>query len=216
MIYSLLNRDTATRLHEEGYVLGKRHFKLFSFSRLFGTRQVFGGYVVFVSPVLFYVTSSDEEFINELCSNALKAKNVMLEVNTLRVSEVSVLPDPEVVTRMVMNTMSPITVYSTVYTADGKRKTYYYSPYEPDFSHLISENLKKKHLLITGQEINGEVSLEPLRVREVIGMFKRTIIKGWIGKFRVCGPVELLKIGYDTGFGPKNSIGYGMVEIEPQ
>lgn len=213
MIYSLLNRDTAAQLHEEGHVIGKRHFKLFSFSRLFGKRQSFGGYVVFTGPVSFYVTSSDEAFLNELCSNILKAKSVVLEMNMLKVAEVSVLPEHVLSSGIIVDTMSPVTVYSTVYTADGKRKTYYYSPFEPDFSRLITENLRKKHLLITGQEAKGEVFFEPLGVREVVGVFKGTIIKGWIGRFRVTGAPELISIGYSTGFGPKNSIGYGMVEL---
>ncbi|RLI91606.1 MAG: hypothetical protein DRO89_03615 [Candidatus Altiarchaeales archaeon] len=37
--------------------------------------------------------------------------------------------------------LSPLTVYSTLTTGDGKKKTYYYSHYEPDFEELIDRNL---------------------------------------------------------------------------
>jgi CRISPR-associated endoribonuclease Cas6 len=50
-------------------------------------------------------------------------------------------------------TLSPITVYSTLYTAEGKKKTYYFSPYEQEFSQLVSINLARKYRAYKGEGI---------------------------------------------------------------
>lgn len=43
--------------------------------------------------------------------------------------------------------------------------------------------------------------------------FKGTKIRGVFAPFHVIGAPELIRIGYECGFGDKNSMGFGMVEI---
>ncbi len=45
---------------------------------------------------------------------------------------------------MIVKTLSPITVYSTLETPDGRKKTYYYNPFKADFKELIIKNLQRK------------------------------------------------------------------------
>jgi len=39
--------------------------------------------------------------------------------------------------------------------------------------------------------------------------YKETVIKRWIGKFRIKGEEEILKVAYDCGIGSKNPQGFG-------
>ncbi len=38
-----------------------------------------------------------------------------------------------------------------------------------------------------------------------------TQVRGWMMKFEAKGPVELLRLGYEAGFGERNAQGFGMV-----
>ena len=112
--------------------------------------------------------------------------------------------------------LSPITIYSTLSKANGGKKTYYYSPFENEFSQLISENAKKKFKAFYGKEPNGEIQLISLNVNksnERIIFYKGTVIKGWMGIYEVSGDPELIKLTYDAGLGGKNSQGFGCFEV---
>jgi CRISPR-associated endoribonuclease Cas6 len=111
-------------------------------------------------------------------------------------------------------TLSPITVYSTLYTAEGRKKTYYFSPYEQEFSQLVSINLARKYRAYKGEDVQDNVSITPIgRPRERIVLFKGTVIKAWTGRFIVKGDERLIEIAYEAGIGSKNSAGFGMVEV---
>ena len=43
--------------------------------------------------------------------------------------------------------------------------------------------------------------------------YKGTKIRGVVAPFHVIGAPELIHIGYECGFGDKNSMGFGMVEV---
>jgi len=43
--------------------------------------------------------------------------------------------------------------------------------------------------------------------------YKGTIIKGWMGKYRLTGKPELLTVALDAGLGAKNSQGFGCCEV---
>jgi CRISPR-associated endoribonuclease Cas6 len=38
-------------------------------------------------------------------------------------------------------------------------------------------------------------------------------VRGWMMRFQVSGPPELIRLGYDAGFGERNAQGFGMVRI---
>lgn len=44
--------------------------------------------------------------------------------------------------------------------------------------------------------------------------YKGIKIRGVMAPFTARGNVELLKLGYSAGFGEKNSLGFGMVEVK--
>ncbi len=48
LIYHNLDRALSEWLHEEGHAYGKRRFKLFTFSRLFGKREAKNGRIRFL------------------------------------------------------------------------------------------------------------------------------------------------------------------------
>ncbi len=218
MIYSLLSSELREFLHDKGYVYGNKRFKLFTFSRLLGRFSLRGSYMIFDKYVNLIISSPVRRFIEELCNSILQREYLEIEINKLKVKSIEFLQEPTIGEDVTVYTLSPIVVYSTLFTRDGKKKTYYYSPTEKEFSELITRNLNKKyHLLNKGDnmpDLQPPVSIKPLiRPKEVITSFKGTVIKGYIGKFKIIGNKELILTGYRCGLGSKNSAGFGMIEV---
>ena len=45
------------------------------------------------------------------------------------------------------------------------------------------------------------------------GTPQQTRVRGFMCKYRMTAPSELMKIAYDAGVGEKGSLGFGMVEV---
>jgi CRISPR-associated endoribonuclease Cas6 len=212
LIYSLLEENFRNILHDIGYVSGKRAFKLFTFSRLFGKFARRGDVIEFDRRVALFVSSPIEKIIEQI-SKGLVGGVVQLETNKLRVESIDFLKKPPISSPITVRTLSPITVYSTLYSAEGSKKTYYYSPFEKEFVEIIRSNLLKKAKILNVSS-SGNFELESDgRQKEIFLSFKGTLVRGWIGNFRLTGDQSLISIGYEAGFGNKNSAGFGMIEV---
>ncbi len=221
-IYRNLNKELSFKLHEFGFVdeLSKRRLKFFTFSRLLPTKGVEfkDGNLCFYGPVVLVVASPMEEFMKALAKNILTAGNLRLGNEELVVESVEVEAVPEYQERILVRTLSPITVYSTLKTPDNKKKTYYYSPFEKEFEELLIKNLYLKFRLWYDAVPDPKVhfaSIKPYRVKakdQRIVVYKHTVIKGWDGVYELSLHPQLFNLAFDTGLGAKNSLGFGCIE----
>lgn len=223
-IYRHLFRSVAKQLHEIGFPLGKRTFRLFVFSRLFGEFKRVDDKFLYNGRVSFQIASPKTEllssFVSCILKNQFKFGNNLCNVINIEVKE-NQLTDQE----MLIKAISPITVYRTLLTPEKKKKTYYYSPFEKEFSQLCHQNLLKKYQLVKNEpfpEHNTtavDFAIIPEKVskkNEHIILYKDTVIKAWSGIYCIKGSPELLKIAFDCGLGAKNSQGFGMIECYKQ
>jgi len=212
-IYSHLTPTLSKFLHEKGFMFEQRHFKLFCFSKLLGNNHVGGGLVRFVGPVYLAVSSPIKQFIKALASSLLKEGRLRIGDQTFKVTSIKFSDCPRISQSIKIQTLSPITMYSTLQSRNGVKKTYYYSPFEREFAALLEANLKKKHLLVTHRNSRSPFQIKPLRTSEIILVYKGTVIKGWGGTFVLTASRALLKTAYETGLGGKNSMGFGLFEV---
>jgi CRISPR-associated endoribonuclease Cas6 len=211
-------------LHDKGAVFEKRHFKLFTFSRLLGRFRLKGKEIAFQGPVSLWVASPLVKILESFASHFVKKEKIKLGNSYLRPTGVEVAFSEEMKGPVFVKTLSPITVYSTLQSVEGKKKTYYYSPFESDFSQLVKKNLAKKYSLIKEENSLNKKNtsdrgdsflIKPMKVsnrNEHIIFFKGTVIKAWSGIYKMDGPTEYLQVAFDTGLGAKNSQGFGMIE----
>jgi len=217
-IYEHLSAKIATELHDKGYVYGKRHFKLFTFSRILGKYKIQGNNINYIGPVYIWIASPLTELLESFATNFVKKEKVKLGQQFFRPTAVEVWGLRRITGPITVKTLSPITVYSTLQTETGKKKTYYYSPFEKDFDELVKKNLIKKVSLLNNgppQLERAKFSIKPIKVstkNEHIINYKGTIIKAWSGIYEIDGSEELLQVAFDAGLGSKNSQGFGMIE----
>jgi CRISPR-associated endoribonuclease Cas6 len=221
MIYRGMEHPLLSRyLHEQGFQLEKRRFKLFTFSRMMGHEAHFNrdNKTLVLTPPLKLVICSPISFImQELGTGFLRQGLIRIGATSLSVNAISTAAPKVETDRVRVRLLSPMAVYSTLPSADGRKYTYYYSPFEPKFSELISRNLIKKHYLIYGGPPFSEIFfIRPLQVTEkdyTITYYKNFIVKGWMGTYELQGDPALLQIALAAGLGAKNSQGYGCCEL---
>lgn len=233
LIYKFIgnsSQDYSSFLHDEGYRLGesKKGFKLFTFSTLKGEKyRADHGEIVFQDGhVRWEISSPVNDFIQHLIEGSFaEGQEIVIGPDgcgvRFLVERVETLPRPEFKGTMRFTCLSPITVSQSISTPTGL-KCHYLRPWEDGFSEAIMNNLTKKYRLVSGTDIEGSgfrIKIDNEYMNKRSGKitkkisFKGTDIIGFMSPFDVIGNPEIIKIGYEAGFGEKGSMGFGMVKV---
>jgi len=221
VIYRNLTKCIARRVHDIGYKYKNRDFRLFTFSRFFGQFEARNGNLIYIGKYTLWIASPMVEILESFASTLARKGKIKLGNNFCRIIAIEVPFSEEYKSAIFVRTLSPITIYSTLLTQDKRKKTYYYTPFENEFSKLLKENLLKKYALVYGKENNYlDFSIKPEKVsnrNEHVIFYKDTVVKAWSGIYKISGAKELIKLAFDCGLGAKNSQGFGMIEkYEPE
>ncbi len=217
LIYNMLDRLSADWLHTEGFQHKNRFFKLFVFSEI-NERGKFVKNKGFYFPerISFYLASPIHWIIEQIAKNGIMAESYKLGCNDVKLVEISTYPQEKIENeKVIIKTLSPIEVHSTLKKPDGSSKTYYYNPREQEFSTLIEKNIKKKWEILHKKECKLSLKISPLygrNLKEKTIIVKDSVIKGWKGRFILEGDNELIQLAFETGLGSHNSLGFGMIE----
>ncbi len=234
MIYKNLDGALSYKFHDEGFLYGKRAFKLFTFSRLISRRPKYlpeRREIVLKAPVYLWIGAVDVRLLESLASRLVKTQEIRLGNSTCYLSAIEVEMPPKVTGAVKVRTLSPITVHRTI-----NGYTRYYSPEESEFEELILANLRRKAAAFYGTVpeifILKDAYIKPVELKkEVVVWFKArpkrckalsslkssksegTLIKGWDGIFEIYLPEPFFTLAYNAGLGARNSQGFGMVAL---
>ncbi|WP_048202244.1 CRISPR-associated endoribonuclease Cas6 [Methanocaldococcus bathoardescens] len=95
-------------------------------------------------------------------------------------------------------------------TEDGL-KTYDLLPNNSKFYENLKNNLKKKYEAFYNEKCDMNFEFEILKYKPKRMRIKDIYCRCSEMVFKVWGDYELIKFGYECGFGEKNSMGFGMV-----
>ncbi|MFB6271768.1 MAG: CRISPR-associated endoribonuclease Cas6 [Salinibacter sp.] len=230
LIYRLLersSRDFSEFLHDEGFRSGTKRFKLFTYSQLRADNyRIEPPWLVALEPRLVWEISSPvNAFVEHLADGLLREGRVRLYDETfsaeLLIERVETVVPPEFTERMTFVCRSPL-VASRPVERNGRLIAHYYRHDEDGLSDAIRDNLVRKHRVLHGSapsSVELMLRFDPGychrrrgKVDKLID-FKGTKIKGILAPFSVEGNPELIEVGYEAGFGEKNSMGFGMVTV---
>ncbi|WP_297091872.1 CRISPR-associated endoribonuclease Cas6 [Thermococcus sp.] len=191
--------------------------KLFTFSLFMAEKRELAedkSHLLGYGHGFFYFSTAVPEIAEAFISGLLQRPEVELWDERFVVEEIKALAEPERLSGRKFVTLSPIAV-TTKRVQFGKPRTYDLSPAEPEFYELIKENLREKYVVLHGSEPPEEFEIKVLNAKPKRFEVKPGIFQiAWHLVFRAKGDEGLLKVGYQAGFGEKNSIGFGMVKVD--
>lgn len=239
-IYKLLqfgSKKFSSFLHDIGFQLNGKQYKLFSFALRFNNALVGKNNFRLISPdVMLYISSPlIETFIQNFIIGSLQ--NQFLEISdgrtksTLVINQIESLPEQIFQEINFFVLLSPL-VLSTVNEIDNKKHQHYFRYYDDIFeiNRVMNQNLKNKFKIIYNRDYSGDdlilvwdqyyikkKSSEGKRLTKkisipVIDNRPVDIIANEI-PFSVTGSKELVNVGYQCGFGEKNSMGFGLADL---
>ena len=225
LIYTTLGNasvEFASRLHDEGYRAEGRKFKLFTFSRLTTHRsRIVGDQLLLDDPMIsFQISSPVGDFIGHFVTGLFQSETFAIAGAHFRLLQPEILAPPIFTERMSLRALSPITES----IGDGQKHPRFLAP-EDDWSEVVRRNLLRKYqalngrapsdtrLLWTWDHVYLTEAAKRGRRASVLTDIRGTKIRGWLAPFTVEGSVELIEVGYEAGFGSRNSMGHGMAEL---
>ncbi len=162
----------------------------------------------------FFLTSPEKQFIESFSSGLLQEPEFNLGHTEFMIKSIEILDDMDVPSKCTMKTLSPIYV-KTQREVDGELKDWDLYAEDGKFYENLHNNLVDRY-----EEFHGEKPEEDHFDVTEVHHFKgrRYTIAGDNRrcnemKFDVQGSQELLEFGYEAGFGEKNAMGFGCVEV---
>lgn len=232
-IYLLLkfsSPEFSNFLHNNGYKLNGKPYKLFSFALKLEKYKTTQREIILESPNVHLIISSPkiDDFIKNFVIGSFERTFFFISIggseHKFIIRNMELLPEPEFKNEMSFTMTSPM-VLSTVKEFNGKLSTYYLRPEDiEDINRILTQNLRNKYELINNIVSNGKVNIfwdenylkkHPRITKKVtINEFGENPVDviGIQAPFKIIGDPELIKIGYQCGFGEKNSMGFGMTE----
>lgn len=240
VIYATLAQDSAefaTRLHDNGYASegARQKFKYFTFSNLqIPVRKLERGRIVSRSrEVSFYLSSPKEDFLQHLINGLFSSGHMRIQNALFEKQLIEVLPEPEWSERMTFSMLSPLAVSVYREPANGMNAKEYLRYDDPRLAGALMKNLQAKYRGLYGVEAPGTDTDFSVRFAErylkrkqeqgrsveklitvKAGNGQESRVKAIECPFIVTGHPELLKVGYDCGFGENNPMGFGMVRAD--
>ena len=213
--------DFATWLHSNGFQLEDRKFKLFTFSQLELPRwKMEGDRLRVISDSLtltlsFLPERSTEEFIKGVFSEQAFTLGDKKSKISLIVRQIESLPAPQYREVMEFQTLSPMCLSRR----NEEGRIDYLSPAHEAAGEIILNNLLRKYEAFFGKPYAGtaDFAFEPLsEPRSKLITIKantpqQSKIRGFMCRFRLKAPAELMRIAYEAGVGEKNSTGFGII-----
>ncbi len=229
-IYNLLrlgSPEFSSFLHDIGFPLNGRKYKLFTFALRFEKISIEGKNINLLSPDAALIVSTPliNDFIKNLVIGSFEQQYIRINESKFIIRFAEILPDISFNECTRFHLLSPL-VLSTRRIHNGKEHQYFIRPdEESEINRVLLLNLTNKYKLLYKKDISSDCELkwdeEYLRKKQRVTK-KITIdenganpidIIGMQAPFSLKTHPDLIKTGYECGFGEKNSMGFGTTEF---
>jgi CRISPR-associated endoribonuclease Cas6 len=222
----LANPEFSHWLHEQGYSYEKRKFKLFTFSPI-----KFENYIIQKDRIIaqtpncsitlsFLLPEAVKHFVSGCFKNQHFGLGDKISQVDFEVKAIDIESPVEFDTVARFRSQSPICISEPV-ERNGKLTSQYRSPNEVGYEKRFFDNLTEKYqsanegLAVPTGSCKLTVLSAPKSKLITIkqGTSAESKVRGYQYDFEVQAPKELIGVGYYTGFGSMNSMGFGITKI---
>lgn len=225
-IYRILSKgdaEYAKWLHDNGFRIENKNFKMFTFSRLiapYGIDKEKSRLIFKADKITWYIAFLPERSTQEFIQGIFKDQQFeiadSISGSVFKICEVQILPGLNHKSEMLFETLSPICISHR----NNNGKTDYLSPSDPLYEQAILSGLLSRYQVFTGKRFEGETfcklhTLSQPRSSLITikkGTKAETRVRGFSYRFRLELPEELMQIAYNCGIGEKGSQGFGMIK----
>lgn len=215
--------EFSTWLHENGYQLNGKRFKLFTFSNLivpqYGIDKQQERLIIKSDYVTLYISFFPERSTQQFIQGIFQLQTIQIADNIsgvqFLVREIQLMPSLDYHPDMTFRTLSPVCIS----LRNGNNQMDYLAPDDPHYELGILTGLLARYAAIHGQPFSGEpfCHLQLLSqpksalIRIKAGTPNETRVRGFRYKFKIQLPEALMQIAYKSGLGEKGSMGFGMI-----
>ncbi len=229
VIYHTLKKsdlEFSTWLHENGYQMNGKRFKLFTFSNLivpqYGIDKQRERLIIKSDIVTFYITFLPEKSTQQFIQGLFQQQTIQIAdpISGVKfmVREIQVMPPLDYHPDMTFRTLSPICIS----LRNERGHMDYLSPTDPRYELGILTGLLDRYNTIHGHPFGGtpnchlQLLSEPKSALVRIKAYTpdETRVRGYRYLFKIDLPEELMQIAYESGLGEKGSMGFGMIEAQ--
>ena len=241
-IYKLLqfgSPDFAKFLHDIGFRLNGKTYKLFAFALQFSKLPlIHNNYFSLKNQSISLIISSPlvDEFIKNFVIGSFKESSIEIMADGIfsefRLESIEALPEPDFGNNCYFRMLSPL-VLST-HSEDYDNSTNQFLRHNESIeliNRVFNRNLKNKYCLIYGEDYTGEdlsFKWDDTYIEQKLAAGKRLTRKvsflwnmtrpveiiGNMIPFYLEGDPKLIKVGYQAGYGERNSQGFGLTAID--
>jgi len=234
------DKDFARFLHNHGYALGNKQFKLFCYSPL-----LFEKYKIWKKKALIEVLSKQSVFQVSFCLNEAAEKFIIGLFNhqqfylgdifngiDFSVAQIERLPDlihhsddlhaRHTITNSLTKNYQAKSPVVISFKAENEKYARYLSPEEEGYGELVKQHLMQKYQTVPGvkplpgnTEIKFILKSQPKSKLITIKPHtpQQSKVRGFLYRFSLTAPEEVHNLILNAGFGEKNAQGFGWVEM---
>ncbi|EGT4052748.1 TPA: CRISPR-associated endoribonuclease Cas6 [Clostridioides difficile] len=209
------DRRKALSLHNEGYKIDKKVFKLFNYTMMFeDAKYSKEGIHLNSRTKIRLILSGYDDILNNIIKGFIKCKVFKLYNIEFKLSNMDEDSKIGFNSITLYKVRSPIV--ASLYDLKSKKQVYL-NPMQEEFYKALHDNLMKKYKLIYDKEYTGEVYFD---IEDVLSVKKKYVTnikgKGFVIGYTdfeifVEADKDMQKVIYYCGLGEKNSIGMGLL-----
>lgn len=211
MIYSIFDKEKYGKfLHDEGYHIDNKIFKMFVFSNLFGKYTMDNKTIVYSNKTCLYIASQSEEFIQIVYKFFVQNEFAVLNHQRIYVENIDFVGTPYFrgSQDIEIKTISPVVAYQT-----KDKYVTYFKPSDDEFEQLCLNNLLEKNNALENPIKDLDFSIKEIKnEKRRFLKYKNTFYIGYNAKMVVHTNYETLNLIYNSGLSAKGSAGFGMIE----
>ncbi len=238
-LFKLNSPDFSKFLNENYDKLENKNFDLFTFAiklRKYEVNPVTnfsGNHFRLLSPYVELLISSPiiGSYINNSFIERFKDEKIYITyteyITKFIIERVEFIYEPQFTSEMSFRLLNPLVLYKII-QSNGHWMVYYLRIDDHGLENILLKNLKQKYELLYGKKINTSnltLKFDEDYIKRKNGNVSKLItigegtknemkIKGILCDFTINANPELIRIGYECGFGTKTSLGFGFAEVK--